>query len=451
MRLVALLLISAIAKALIPAVANAQPADTPSLTSRQQQLEDITVARRDFLDIDISYSKSARHEAELRLSALERAAGSTSAAAFVIELCRIAALADNGHSTCILPRADSVALWFRPIGDEFYVVVSNQENADLLKTRLIAIDGRSIETIRTTERTLHGGVTAKRDLRAAEILNRPDLLQAVGLADEEHAATYRLKTFQGLVIERRLAPAPESSKWIELPSEHLPWSLQDGDQVFRWHDAPEIDAVVVQLRQNVDEGDQKIADFLEKAEMERVRLGRSNVVLDMRWNEGGNFLLTRDFMIAWPARVRPPGRFFVLIGPSTFSAGIADVAYLKQVGGSRVILVGEPPGDRLNFFSEGGRIVLPHSGLILQPATQRDDFQTGCRKYSDCFAAIAQPGSNTGSPPDIAAVIDRQFGRKPLTVRTLDPDIPAPWAVSDYEVGRDPAMTAISAHIAPHN
>ena len=40
------------------------------------------------------------------------------------------------------------------------------------------------------------------------------------------------------------------------------------------------------------------------------------------------------------SRVSLPGRLFVLESPITFSAGIVDVAYLKQAGGERVTLVG---------------------------------------------------------------------------------------------------------------
>ena len=58
--------------------------------------------------------------------------------------------------------------------------------------------------------------------------------------------------------------------------------------------------MVVQLRGNVDRPERKLHDFLTEAEANRKRLGRTNVVLDMRWDTGGNFLLNRDFMRAWP-------------------------------------------------------------------------------------------------------------------------------------------------------
>ena len=69
-------------------------------------------------------------------------------------------------------------------------------------------------------------------------------------------------------------------------------------------------------------------------------VGEEHHPVAWRFNTGGNVMLTRDFLTSWPSRVSLPGRLFVLESPITFSAGIVDVAYLKQAGGERVTLVG---------------------------------------------------------------------------------------------------------------
>jgi hypothetical protein len=38
---------------------------------------------------------------------------------------------------------------------------------------------------------------------------------------------------------------------------------------------------------------------------------------------------------------------------------------VKDAGAGRALIVGEPVGDRLNFFSEGGRGCLPHARLCV--------------------------------------------------------------------------------------
>ena len=83
----------------------------------------------------------------------------------------------------------------------------------------------------------------------------------------------------------------------------------------------------------------------------------------------------------------------------------------------------EPVGDRLNFFSEGKTVTLAHSKEILLHATERHDYQTGCRPFDDCH---------------------RNVVTRPITVKHLDPDIAAPWTLEDYIAGRDPGMEAVA-------
>src|SRR5262245_18961030 len=73
--------------------AAAQPA-----TSAEARRADITAFRQQFLDVDRSYLPAARAEAVRRLAALEAEADRSSQAYFELELARIVALADNGHT-----------------------------------------------------------------------------------------------------------------------------------------------------------------------------------------------------------------------------------------------------------------------------------------------------------------------------------------------------------------
>jgi hypothetical protein len=218
-----------------------------------------------------------------------------------------------------------------------------------------------------------------------------------------------------------LDPNAGSGEWRTLLSqEKAPWALQQFGETMRRRDAPEMDAIVIQLRANVD-GAKPINAFLEEADSARKAAGRKNVVLDMRMNGGGNLQLTRDFVTSLPGRLPPGGRVVVLTSPWTFSAAISTTAYLKQAGGDRVVLVGEAPGDRLQFFAEGQPTSLPRSGAMILMATQRHDYLTGCKGFTDCHGPVV---------------------RYPISVKSLAPDVAAPWTLESYAAGRDPGMEA---------
>ena len=420
---------------------------TPALLAPPQskgdvagQRADIAAFDRDFLKADRSYSPESRAEAVKQLEDLRRNAGSISDTLFVLRLSQIAALADNGHTGVMYrgkdPEERQVGLSLGSFVADFAVVSAEAAHADLLGARLAAIDGTPIERLRQVARTLAGGVSSRRDQMAPGLFESLDQLNALGLAGSARHATYRFVSRDGTIREEALTAtgrggrgggcsflepdsAPDGWKTL-LASDKAPWALREPDETMRTRDRPDLQALVIQLRVNMDAG-RSIEAFLDEAEAARRRIGRPNVILDMRMNGGGNLQLTRKWMSELPRQLPPEGRVVVLTSPCTFSAAISSTAYLKQAGGARVVLVGEAPGDRLRFWAEGQPLSLPYSGAMVLMATQRHDYITGCKGYDDCHHYVAA---------------------HPLALSSLEPDIPAPWTLDAYAAGRDPGMEA---------
>lgn len=423
------------------------PAERAQLTTPRQadaQREDLDAFVRGFFKVDASYSPEARAEAARRLDELSRDAGGISDALFVLRLSQIAALADNGHTGVIYrgnaPELGRVGVRLVPFGEDFVVVEAVADHADLLGGRLVAIDATPIDKLREVARTLTGGVPSRRDQMAPLFLESPGQLHALDLARAPERATYFFEMRNGKTREAALAvvsepggvqdtamallspeAAPKGFRTL-LPRKKTPWSLQDIGETMRRRDLPALNAMLIQLRANHD-GEQAIAEFLNEAEAARRKARRRNVILDMRMNGGGDLTTTREWMSALPSRLPKNGRVVMLISRWTFSAGISSVGYVKQAGGSRVILVGEAPGDRLNFFAEGQPITLPNSGARVQVATQRHDYVSGCKGYSDCYGQVVE---------------------FPIEVENLEPAVKAPWTLDAYVKGRDPGMDAAS-------
>jgi hypothetical protein len=419
-------------------------ADSPADARRT----DLAVFRKEFLAEDRSFSAAARAEAGARLAKLEETADRVSQAYFELELGRIVALADNGHTALFAgPRSrhfDRVGLRLVPFGEEFHVLRAREADADLLGARLLAVDGRPAAELRDAGRALHGGLPAWRDRFVPYFLESPEQMHALGLATRAGEALYRFGLADGREVERRLVAEPPSAgraranhlRWLSpaplegegvgwrtaLAAERAPWSLREPEDPFRWRLAPELDALVVDLRENDDAGDQDIDDFLAEVKAKLRAARPANLVLDLRLNGGGDLTTTRSFMKELPGLV--PGRIFVLTSPWTFSAAISSLGYLEQSAPARVMIVGEPVGDRLEFFSEGDVVELPRSGLSVLDATERHDYQNGCRAARDCHGQVV---------------------RHPIAVPSLAPDVPAPWTVEAYLAGRDPGIEAVAA------
>jgi hypothetical protein len=433
--------------ALAPIPATAQAAAEARPGDAQSQREDIGVFRAEVLAQDQAYTPASRAEAATRLAALEQQAGAVSQAYFELELGRIVALADNAH-TAFFPgprsrRYNRVGVRLTPFGEDFFVLRATPALADLLGARLVAIEGRPIAELRTLARSLMGGLNASRDRNAGYFFESPEQLQALGVVSSGEQATYRFARPDGSLVERTLKPEPasearpraNSDRWLYpaamaaeadawralLSPAQAPWALQDPDTPFRWRSAPEMNAIVLELRQNEDAEGAPIAEALQEFTEAIKKHKPRHLIVDLRMNGGGDLNTTREFMRSLPALV--PGRIFALTGPWTFSAGISSLGYLKQAAPQRVTLVGEPVGDRLQFFAEGALVQLPNSKALITIAKERHDYETGCKGFSDCHKPVV---------------------RHPIAVATLAPDLSAPWTIEHYHAGRDPALLAVA-------
>lgn len=427
-----------------PAASNDRPRAPMTAENRTK---DIAAFRELFMAKDKSFSDAARAEAETRLAKLEKSVTTVTQAQFDLELARIVALADNGHTHYVL---GSISRYYNRVpvrlavfGEDFYVVRAVEGQSDLLGAKLVGIDGHSAKELREAGRSLWGGEAGFRDRFSFNLLESPELLHAISLAAVDASATYKFETKSGSV-ERKLAGDPESPKrpfsqpdknlmpaklpledatWkTALSAEQAPWSLVDAGKTFRWRAAPEIKAVVLDLRANQDVPDMKMADAIKMFEDAISKEKPTNLVLDMRFNGGGNLNTTRAFVKALPEKI--PGRIFVLTSPLTFSAAISSVGYLEQQAPEKVTIVGEPVGDRLMFWAEGRGADLPNNRGMIGLATQRHDYAGGCKAYTDCHISVKAA---------------------PIAVSSLKPDIAAPWMIEAYLAGRDPAMEAVAA------
>lgn len=438
-------LAAAVSSAGLDAQAHHVPA-RPSLT-RQQMQEDLERFRTEFLAVDVSYSAEARSRAEARLSALEARLAEVSAAEFELTLAQIVGLADNGHTIAFAgPRSrrfNRVPIRVTPFGEDFHVLRATAAHADLLGARVVAVGGTPIAEILDSARTLAGGTPGRRDRDANYVIESPEQMHALGLIAGADTVRYEFATTDGTRVARDLPAEPASNdraranadRWLSaellpveqgtwqalLGADQVPWALQDIDEPFRSRDAPDLDATVVQFRRNHDAPGRPIAAALRELTAAIEAAGRTHLVLDMRFNGGGDLNTTRRFMQSLPGLVS--GRIFVLMSPWTFSAAISSIGYLEQTAPDRVTLVGEGPGDRLEFFAEGGIVQLPHSGVMLLTATERHDYRTGCEGMTDCHGSVV---------------------RHPIAVPSLAPDIPAPWTFAAYAAGRDPGMEAVA-------
>jgi len=87
------------------------------------------------------------------------------------------------------------------------------------------------------------------------------------------------------------------------------------------------------------------------------------VIVDLRWNNGGNTFLNEPLLHVFirNAKVNPPGHMAVIIGRRTFSAAMNASSYLERH--LSPIFIGEPTGGKPNAPGDEVFATLPYSGI----------------------------------------------------------------------------------------
>ena len=425
-----------------------QPAST--LEVQRQDIEQFSR----LLDMDRSFSPAARADADHSIAELKSEPTPLDRERFHVALLRITALADNGHTNLYHGRGSSQN--FTPVrvvlfADGLYVLRAKLAYADLLGARVERIEGRSTAEVIDALELLHGGNEGWRRSYAAIYVQSPEILygDAIGSSPDKTNWTFRLA--DGSHVARTL-PAeisgadepPKMTRWLSpqrMQGEDLNWralksndadlpvSLRDFNNAFRraWIDHG--CTLFIQLKAIADVEGHPLGAFLRATTDEMRAHPPCNIILDMRFNAGGDYTKAARFASRLPEFLPRSGRIYLLTGPQTFSAAITTIAFVKQAAGSRAIILGEPIGDRLTFYGEGNSGCLPHEDLCLHYATGMHDYAHRCDDWGKCFW------------------LNWIF---PVQVRSLAPDETIEMTFADYNARRDPVLDRAIARATIH-
>lgn len=359
--------------------------------------------------LDRAYPPAARAQAEKRLAALTASTTVLDRGHMRIVLMQITALADNGHTSFYSKkptRAFILPIRLSAFSDGLYVMRAMKENADLLGAQVTAIDGHPVEEALTRLEALRGGTKAWRLNYAQWVLNSSEFLYGIGIAPAPDRSTWTFRTRTGETVSRTLKgaqpgyddPNPDLWRWmspVPVKDDKTAWAaftpagwkepvtLRNPDATYRHLRLPGTCIALIQMKANEGDG---IGDFLKATEADLGKNKPCAVIFDNRFNGGGDYTNTSGFAGRLPSLVMPGGHIYILTGVNTFSAGITTTVFVKQAAApGQVVLLGEPVGDRLAFFSEGGRGCLPNAPFCFHYATGMHDYAHECSDWGKCF------------------------------------------------------------------
>jgi hypothetical protein len=413
--------------------------------------QDLDFAATHLADYDRSFSPAAREEFIRALGRIKSEVDRRNDAQIVVALSRAVALAQNAHTRLRLDPTRQGTFstefpfrvwWF---SDGPHLVKAAPEYQRALRCRVVAVDGHEMPEVRRELARLFAGNAAWADYMSAIYLVSPDVLFGLGLIATNTAASFTFEEANGsrFTLTVRARPldksAVPSESWQDLSpllatgsptwrsalpadAKRVPRYLRNLERAYWFDFVPESGLLYFQFNRSDDDAVgasfQEFGDsLLAYARQHPVR----DVVVDLRFNSGGNLDVARDFIrsLGDESGINRVGHLFVVVGHCTFSAGLYHAAQLKQF--TRATFVGEAVGDDLDYWAEGGEVVLPNSQAVIS-------YSNGFHRYSEKDYAERRPYYEE------------------LHITNLAPDLPAPMSSRDYFSGRDPALEVIEAH-----
>jgi hypothetical protein len=384
-------------------------------------------------EIDRSFTKEKRRSFARAVERLIPQSDIFDRAKITLEAARLTAMADNANTNVLTELGDSsfssVPIRLGVFSDGFYVVKARDEDRDLIGAQLVAVNERPVDSIIAAFRPFIGGPPTLLRQLAPRLIVTPELLMAAGINGRADSSEYRFRLASGTVIDRLLA-APDVPPRLEdnpywpvrdlspaqTATEGPGWShvldvaplyLSRLDENY-WHAFVDDGRILfLQINRMRDQGRQRLADYLAQVLDTITRRGTKFVVVDLRYNRGGDYTQAAVFSRRLADAIPPDGRIFILTGGNTFSAAISTVSRIRFFAGARATQVGEPMGDRGHYWGEGDKVLLPNSKIAVHYATAYNDWEKGCSldRITTCFLLNYIYGTAAGdlSPQIIAS------------------------------------------------
>jgi hypothetical protein len=376
------------------------PAPRDRAEARAQDLEVLAALP----GIDRSFTPRARARFEQEVASLRARVGELDDAAFFLGVAQAVALSRNAHTNVDLVSwreklaAAPVRLaWF---SEGLFVIRARRGHEDLLGARVLAIDGHAPEALEREAKRYFAGTDEYLRSVSHVALESPAVLHALHPEASAASLAFRVRDRVGTereVVLDALAPAEapravkpgrlrsplplddERGEWVALLRSRPPPPSLRGPGHASYATTLENGTLYLHLWQIRDLPGEPIGDRIAAALGDRHAPPWERIVLDLRFDAGGDYPTVYGAMRALARRLAPHGRLSILTDETTFSAAIITAVLAKHFAGARAVVVGSTPGDRLEFWAEGTPARLPNSGIRIGVSTGYHDWAHGCR------------------------------------------------------------------------
>lgn len=305
-------------------------------------------------------------------------------AQIIVELAKLMRKVGDGHSGIFFSGEreelrQTLPVLFYLFEEGLFVIAADPKYKDLLGAQVLRFGDRTVaEVVQALDPLISRDASTMWVKTAAPYRMRHlPLLHALGLIPDAQKVPLVIRGADG--TERTVTLAADASQpniwnmkpnpptWVNLPqtlAAPLPLYLKNPAARFWFEYLPDNKTVYFQFnsvrndqRESLAAFSERLFKFVNENEVEKL-------VIDLRWNNGGNIELLRPLIhgLIKNEKVNRRGRLFVIIGRRVFSAAQNAATFFERH--TNAIFVGEPTGSSPNFVGEEDPFTLPYSKLV---------------------------------------------------------------------------------------
>lgn len=370
-----------VALLLTPSLARSQPvtaARTDRTAGWEQDLR-LLVSELERKHPDL-YHKLSKQQFAQDAESLRREIPQLDDGALTIGVQRLVASLGDSH-TGVSANYQALGFYRLPIApyvfdDGVYIRDADTSIAHLIGARIVAVNGRSIDSVLTQ---LSSFVAYENEAQLKYALPSQmtlvEVLQYAGLVTRTDSVSLEIVDAHGQPSVE-MVPSFRIGKTVAwaLPSvvvaDSLPLFRRNTDRAYWFEHLAQDSAIYVAYNRAANDQSDPIDVFAERV-VEVARVGNATrVIVDFRRNSGGNsgvFGALQRRLVAL-RNERRSLQLFGIIGRQTFSSAVMNSFAFQRTAGAT--LYGEPTGGKPNHFGEVREFTLPHSKLRVYHSTR---------------------------------------------------------------------------------
>jgi hypothetical protein len=305
-------------------------------------------------------------------------------AQIAIEMMRLMRKVGDGHSGLLGPTTprsewvETLPVLFYLFEEGLFIVAADPKHKDLLGAQVMRFGGKTVDEI---IETLHAASSEDNKIWIKQIapyrMRHLPLLHAAGAIPHADKVELVLRGIDGkertiMLATDRTQPniwniKPNPPAWVNFSQTlgtPLPLYLKNPSAPYWFEYLPESKTVYFQFNSVRNDQKERLAAFSERLFKFINEKEVEKLVVDMRWNNGGNTGLLSPLLqgVIRNDKINKRGKLFIIIGRRTYSAAQNAATYFDR--DTNAIFVGEPTGSSPNFVGEEDPFVLPYSKIM---------------------------------------------------------------------------------------